>query len=182
VSRPFRWMLIGISATTVAGLWLYLHSSRRDSLPHPVVQQAELYIKQPRWKLFDRQGRLARQLHARRLEQWAGEEAARLIQPQLTINDRQQRQWRVHAGTGWIYSDDRPFLLEHDVVLHREPENNGLFLETARLRIERNGDSVETDAAVVLQAGSWHFTSKGMRADLGRQQLELLTQVRGIHE
>jgi LPS export ABC transporter protein LptC len=176
-------MLIAISAaTTAASLWLYLHSSQRDSMPHPASQQAELYIKQPRWVLFDRQGRLSRQLHAQRLEQWAGEDAAHLIQPQLTINDRQQRQWRVHARSGWIYPDNRPFLLEQEVVMHQEPENSGLFLKTTRLHIDRSGDSVETDAPVVLRAGSWHFTSKGMRANLGRQQLELLAQVRGIHE
>ena len=88
----------------------------------------------------------------------------------------------MHAGTGWIYPDNRPFLLEQEVVMHQEPENSGLFLKTTRLRIEHNGDSVETDAAVVLRAGSWHFTAEGMRANLGQQQLELLTQVRGIHE
>jgi len=182
VTRPSSWMLIGISAATAASLWLYLHTSQRDSMPHPVAQLPELYIEQPRWTMFDPQGRLSRQLHAQRLEQWAGEEAARLIQPQLTINDRQQRQWRAYARTGWIYPDNRPFLLEQEVVMHQEPENSGLFLKTTRLRIDRSGDSVETDAPVVLQAGSWHFTSRGMRANLGRQQLELLAQVRGIHE
>jgi len=175
-------MLIGLSAVTAASLWLYLHTSQRDSTPYPVAQLPELYIDQPRWTMFDPQGRLSRQLHAQRLEQWAGEEAARLIQPQLTINDRQQRQWRVHAGSGWIYPDDRPFLLEQDVVMHQQPENSGLFLNTTRLRIDHSGDSVETDAPVELRAGSWHFTAKGMRANLGRQQPELLAQVRGIHE
>ena len=182
MTRPSSWMLIGISAATAASLWLYLHTSQRDSMPYPVSQQAELYINQPRWTLFDREGRLSRQLHAQRLEQWAGEEAARLIQPQLTISDPQQRQWRVHARTGRIPPDNRPLLLEQEVVMQRGPENSGLFLETTRLRIERNGDSVETDAAVVVRAGNWHFTSKGMHANLDRQQLELLAQVRGIHE
>ena len=184
MTRPCSWMLIGISATTAASLWLYLHSSQQDNRPPQaaLLQQAELYINQPRWTMFDRQGRLSTQVHAQRLEQWAGEEAARLIQPQLTISDRQQRQWRVHARTGRILPDNRPLLLEQEVVMQRGPENSGLFLETTRLRIEHNGESVETDAAVVLRAGSWHFTAKGLRANLGQQQLELLTQVRGIHE
>jgi LPS export ABC transporter protein LptC len=175
-------MLIGISAATAASLWLYVHTSQRDGMPYPASPQADLYINQPRWTLFDRQGHLSRRLHAQRLEQWAGEEAARLIQPQLTINDRQQRRWRVHAKTGWIYPDNRPFLLEQEVVLQQEPESSGLLLETAHLRIDRSGDSVETDAAVVLRKGSWHFTSTGMRANLGQQRLELLAQARGIHE
>lgn len=151
-------------------------------MPYPASQLPDLYISQPHWALFDQQGRLARQLRAQGLEQWPGEEAARLIQPQLTINDRQQRQWRLHASSGRIYPDSRPFLLEQGVVMQQESGNSGLLLETAYLHIDRSGDSVETDASVVLRAGSWHFTGKGMRADLDRQQLELLTQVRGIHE
>jgi len=184
VTRPCSWMLIGVSATTAASLWLYLQSSQQDTRPpQPALQQAELYISQPRWTMFDRQGRLSTQVRAQRLEQWAGEEAARLIQPQLSISDRQQRQWHLHARTGRIPPDNRPLLLEQEVVMQQGgPENSGLFLETTRLRIERNGESVETDAAVVLRAGSWHFTAKGLRANLGRQQLELLAQVRGIHE
>lgn len=166
----------------MASLWLFLQTSQRDSLPAPASQLPEMYINQPRWTLFDAQGRPSRQLHARRLEQWAGEGAARLIQPRLTINDRQQRHWRIQAKSGWIYPQERPVLLEQEVVMQQAPENSGLILETTQLRIDPGKDTVETDAAVVLRTGSWHFTSTGMRADLGQQQLELLTQVRGIHE
>ena len=167
---------------TAASFWLYMHTGQRDSMPYAAAQQADLTIRQPSWTLFDRQGKVFRQLHAQRLEQWAGEEAARLIQPQLSFKDRQQRHWRVHARSGRIYPDNRPFLLEQEVVMHQEPENSGLVLTTTRLRIEHKGDSVETDAPVVLRAGNWRFTSTGMRANLAQQQLELLAQVRGIYE
>ena len=175
-------MLFGSLAATTASLWLFLHSSQPLGLPVPASPLPDIYINQPRWALFDQQGRPSRQLFARRMEQWAGEDAARLIQPRLHISDRQQRNWSVHAKYGWIYPDDRPFLLEDEVVMQQKPENGGLMLQTTQLRIEPSGDRVETETAVVLRAGSWHFTSKGMRADLGQQQLELLTQVRGIHE
>lgn len=173
---------MAITAITMASLWLFLQTSQRNSLSAPASQLPEMYIKQPRWTLFDAQGRPSRQLRARRLEQWAGAEAARLIQPRLTINDRQRRRWRIQAKSGWIYPQERPVLLEQQVVMQQAPENSGLILETTQLRIDPSKDTVETDAAVVLRTGSWHFTSKGMRADLGQQQLELLTQVRGIHE
>ena len=166
----------------VATLWLFLHGSQRDSAPVSISQLPDLYIDRPRWTLFDQQGHPSRQLHARRLEQWAGEDAARLIQPRLSINDRQQRHWHIAAKTGWISPDERPFLLEQEVTVRQEPANGGLFLQTAQLRIDRSTDTIETESAVVLRAGSWHFTAMGMRANLGRQQLELLSQVRGIHE
>ena len=176
-------MLTGVLLAGVAALWLMPHSSQRENAPVSAAPQLpELYIDRPRWTLFDQQGRPSRQLQARRLEQWAGEEAARLTQPRLNINDRQQRHWLIDAKTGWIYPDERPFLLEQEVTVQQEPANNGLLLQTAQLRIDHNTDTIDTEAPVVLRTGSWHFTSMGMRANLGRQQLELLTQVRGIHE
>jgi len=165
-----------------ASFWLYMHTGQRDSMPYAAAQQADLTIRQPHWTLFDQHGDISTQLHAQRLEHWAGEQAARLIQPRLSIRDRQQRLWRVHARSGRIYPANQPLLLEQEVIMRQEPENDGLLLQTTRLRIDRNGDSVETDEAVVLQAGSWHFTATGMRANLSRQRLELLAQVRGIHE
>ena len=166
----------------VTALWLSLHGSQQDSLSVSASPLPHLYIDRPRWTRFDQQGHPSRQLQARRLVQWAGEDAARLTQPRLIINDQQQRYWRIIAETGWIYPDERPFLLEQDVKVQQEPANSGLSLQTNQLRIDRATDTIETDEAVVLQARSWHFTSMGLRADLGRQQLELLTQVRGIHE
>ncbi len=182
MTRACSWALIGTAAAAAASLWLFIQTSQWDSKSGQSSQGPELFIEQPRWKLFDGQGRVSRWLNARRLEQWAGEEAARLIQPQLRIQDRQERQWRIEASYGRIYPDGKPFLLEQDVVLQQEPGNNGLTLKTERLSIAGSGASLETDAAVVLQRGSWHFTSNGMRANLDQQQLELFTRVRGRHE
>ena len=182
MSRLSSWLLTAIAMATAASYWLYIHTGQRDSVPYAAAQKADLTIRQPRWTLFDGQGDIATQLHAQRLQRWAGEQAARLIQPRLSIWDQQQRLWRVHARSGRIYPANQPLLLEQEVIMRQEPETDGLLLQTTRLRIDRNGDSVETDEAVVLPAGSWHFTATGMRANLGRQRLELLAQVRGIHE
>ena len=88
----------------------------------------------------------------------------------------------VRRRQGRLDPDKGSILLEKQVVLHREPQTGGLTLSTARLHIAEQGDRVETDAPVELQAGSWHFTAKWLRSSLGGQRLELLEQVRGIHE
>ena len=166
----------------VASLWLYLHTGRMGSERSGAARQPDLVIQEPRWTVFDQQGQPVRRLHAQRLEQWQGERGARLIGPRLEISTPQRRQWRAQAGQGWLYPDGQPMVLKRQVIVEREPEKSGLVLKTEQLRIADSGDLVETDAAVVLQAGSWHFTSKGLRTDLGRQRLELLGQVRGINE
>jgi LPS export ABC transporter protein LptC len=174
--------LVAASAAAAASLWLHLHTREQGKPSNPASPQAELYIKQPRWTVFDQEGHLSRQLQARGLEQWADEEAARLLEPQLYFRDRQQRQWRVQARTGRAYPDNRPLLMQEGVVMRQEPENSGLVLKTAYLRIHPRGEAVETEAAVVLRSGNWHFTAEGLRANLDQRRLELLAQVRGVHE
>lgn len=177
-----RWLTPAIALTaalSTAGLHLLTRSGLSEQTD---LQQPDIYIDQADWHLFDLQGRLAKQLQATRVEQWPDEEGARLIQPRLHIRDRQQRSWQIEAEKGWIHPDEGPFLLEQAVVLHQEGTASGLNARTERLQISRAGDFLQTDNAVVLDSGNWHFTGVGLRADLGRQRIELLNRVQGIHD
>jgi LPS export ABC transporter protein LptC len=73
-------------------------------------------------------------------------------------------------------------VLEAAVNLQREAGDSGLVLHTEKLRIDDKGDVIETDRPVVLVSGNWHFSATGLHAELGRQQLQLLGNVRGIHD
>ncbi len=168
---------------TAASFWLHLYASRGGSAQMQADALPDLYIEQPQWDLFDEQGRPVRQLRAERLEQWAGEPHARLIQPRLNIRDHHQRHWELRAGRGRMSADGQPLSLEQQVVLEPGGDaRDGTTVSTERLKIAGNGALVETDAPVVLQSGNWHFSAGGLRADLGQQRVELLNRVRGTHE
>jgi LPS export ABC transporter protein LptC len=178
-----HWITItALASATVAALSLYLYTGQLDSRRSGTSPQPDLYVNQPRLTLFNRKGQVRKQLHADRLEKWPDENGARLTEPRLDISDRKQRQWRATARTGRMNPDDQSILLEQDVVLKREPDNNGLVIKTGKLHIAQDADTIETDDAVVLASGSWHFTATGLRTSLGRQHLELLNKVRGRHE
>jgi LPS export ABC transporter protein LptC len=68
------------------------------------------------------------------------------------------------------------------VVLRQEAGVDALRLNTERLRVAADADLVESDVAVVLRSGNWHFSAGGLRADLGQQHIELLDRVEGVHE
>ena len=179
-ARSRQWISVSLVAAAVAGtFWLYIHTSGQARTPSGASQLPELYIVQPDWTLFDPNGQADKRMRAERLEQWHHEEGARLFEPRMQISDQQRRRWHARARQGRIYPDKASIVLEKQVVLHREPETGGLVVTTSRLHIAHQGDSVETDAPVELQAGSWHFTSKGLRSSLGGQRLELLGQVNG---
>jgi LPS export ABC transporter protein LptC len=181
-SSARRWALIATLMMTAGTLWFSLHSSRIQLTAPGHAQLPELYAEEPGWYLFNRYGQLEKHVQARRLEQWPGQEAAYLIEPRIQLRDQQQGQWHTQARQGWFYPDHRPIVLEKQVVLTRQAGGSGLVMKSAQLRIADSGDRVETDKPVVLQTGSWHFTSDGLRADLGAQRLELLERVRGTHE
>jgi len=182
VNRPQRGTLVLAVFATAASFWLQLQASRGGPAQAAAAARPDLYIEQPRWAQFDAWGRLVRQLQASRAEQWPGEQDARLIRPQLEIRDRHQRHWQMQAARGRLSADGEPLLLEQQVLLRPVAENDGPLLTTERLSIARGGDLVETDAPVVLDSGNWHFSAGGLRAEFGRERIELLNGVRGIHE
>ena len=183
MTRNRHWLAITtLAGASVAALWLFLYTGQLENDRYGSSPQPDLTISRPQLTLFSRQGDIRSQLYASRLEQWPGENSARLAQPRLTINDPMQRQWRATARSGHMNPDDESLLLQGDVVLKREPDSHGLVIKTAKLHIARNGDAIATDEAGVLTSGSWHFTALGLRTRLDQQRLELLSKVRGRHE
>lgn len=142
----------------------------------------DFYVEQPHWREFDREGRLSRELHAARVEQWPHEHRARLIEPRLRVSDARQQHWQASAQLGWVPPDRRQLVLEGGVRLSREPENTGPVVTTEQLRIGTRDNVIQTERPVVMVSGKWHFTAAGLQADLGRQQLQLQGNVRGIHD
>jgi LPS export ABC transporter protein LptC len=182
VTRSRQGVLALAAATTAASFGLQLHVSHNGPARPGAAARPDLYIEQPHWQQFDAQGRLTRQLEASRVEQWPGEQDARLIRPQLQIHDRDQRHWQLQAARGRLTSDGEPLLLEQQVVVRRVAASHGPVVTTERLNIARSGDLLETDTAVVLQSGNWHFRAGGLRAEVGAERIELFNRVRGIHE
>ena len=182
MNPPQKGALALAAVATAVSLGLQLHASRSVSDPPAVGALPELYIEEPHWDRFDAQGRLATQLHASRAEQWPGEPDTRLIEPQVQIRTSHQGHWLLQAERGRLAADGGSLLLEQQVVLRPGAANQGPVLSTGRLNIAATGDLVETDAPVVLQSANWHFTAGGLRAELGRERIQLFNRVRGTHE
>lgn len=182
MTRSQKGTLAVAAVATAASLGLQLHTSRSVSDPRGVGALPDLYIEQPHWDRFDAQGRLAAQLQASRAERWPGESDTRLIEPQLEIRTPHQGHWLLRAERGRMAAHGGPLLLEQQVVVRPGAASQGPVLTTGRLNIAAAGDLMETDAPVVLQSANWHFTAGGLRAELGRQRIQLFNRVRGTHE
>jgi LPS export ABC transporter protein LptC len=181
VSGVQRWILLAALAASLGALWLQL-ATRQAADRESRADLPDIAIEQPFWQLFDERGAARHEVRAARLEQWPGESQARLIEPRLQLTDNRQKRWQATARRGWIPEDQQRIVLEQEVTLQREPAQRGPVITTEQLRIGRQGDVIETDKPVVLASGNWHFSASGLRAELGRQQLQLLGNVRGTHD
>jgi LPS export ABC transporter protein LptC len=167
---------------SLAALWLQLTARQAADGADRHANLPDVAIERPLWQVFDANGGVRHALQAERLEQWPGEAQARLVEPRLALTDQRSQRWTASARRGWISDDQQRIVLEQQVRLQQEPEKAGPVVTTEHLRIARQGDVIETDSPVALASGSWHFTAGGLRAEPGRQQLQLLGNVRGIHE
>jgi LPS export ABC transporter protein LptC len=181
VTAARRWLLTLAAAAVAASAWLYLDARGAHDTAAGAARAPQLLIDQPRWKLYDASGRVDRRLSAQRLEQWEGKDGAQLVEPRLVLHDARQRDWQLRAASGVIYADRRPIMLHRDVEL-TQLSPGGLTARTRHLQLGRNGQRMKTDSAVELESGNWRFTADGMRANLGEQRLQLLGNVRGMHE
>ena len=177
-----RGFLLAALAASLAALWLALATRQAADSEGHRAELPDVTIEQPFWQLFDENGAGRHEVHATRLEQWPGEPQARLTEPRLQLTDKRQQRWQAAARRGWIPEDPQSIVLEQQVTLQREPAQEGPVITTQHLRIAREGDLLETDQPVVLTSGNWHFSASGLRAELGRAQLQLLGNVRGIHD
>jgi LPS export ABC transporter protein LptC len=182
VSRVQRWFLLGTLAAGLAAVWLQLSTREAAHAENTRSELPDVAIELPVWQLFDENGTIQHEVRAARLEHWPGESQARLIEPRLQVTDIRQQRWQASARSGWIPEDQQHIVLEQHVTLRRETAERGLVVTTEHLRLMRQGDVIETDQPVVLASGNWHFTASGLRAELGRHHLQLLGNVRGIHD
>jgi lipopolysaccharide export system protein LptC len=170
------------AATSLAVLGLYLHTRLSDPATTDQPAAPDMYIDHPVWQQFDVQGRLSRQLRAERMEHWPGEDASRLVEPRLRLGRDSEARWTASARRGQLQDQPALLVLEQQVVLAREPATAGPVINTSWLRISGPDHLIETDRAVVLNSGSWHVTATGLHAAAGSRRLELLENVRGIHD
>lgn len=172
----------GLLAAALAGgliaLWLHLSTLLSGDKPQTPTRRPDLYIDRPEWRSFGEQGDLQRRLSAAKLEKWPSERRTRLLEPHLELVDAGREPWQADARRGWLDDERRQLTLQQQVRLQR----GSLVVTTEALQIGERGGLIETDRPVVLESGNWHFTAIGLRAELGRQQLQLLENVRGIHE
>lgn len=107
-----------------------------------------------------------------------------LLNPYLEFYRPPQQPWRIRSETGKANDEGSLVNLLGEVHIWREASDNtrAMTLDTHNLTVQPNRDYAETHEPVQITTEGSTIQGTGMRAYFDTEQVELLSDVRGVHE
>lgn len=167
------------------GLLRWVESSMRK--PAPAENQAPvLIIEQFRAVRTSVTGLREYVVEAPLLRQLPGRSGTWIERPVLDWyqSDGETREWRLRAEQGWVAADQQSIRLEGEVIMTRTADSGKAPVEitTHDVLIRPAERYAETSASARAVTPGGELRAIGVRAYLDREQLELLSEVRGYYE
>lgn len=187
---PLPWLVVGVLVIVFA---TFKYTSTQDvSAP----QQAEIkifphsYITDVEVRQYDRDGGIHYQMNTPLIRRFQvkdspSEQDYSLFETPvfMLVNNPQKPGWFVTAQEGRLDNNDTWFTLTHEVLARQTSEKQGeTTITTSDLRLNTQEQFAETSKAVTMRAAKSQITAVGMRADMKREHIELLSNVKGTYE
>ena len=101
----------------------------------------------------------------------------------ILVNDPKKPGWFVTSQEGRLDSNNEWFTLTQEVVARQTSEKQGeTIITTSDLRLNTREQFAETSKAVTMRAAKSQITGTGMHADMKRDRIQLLSNVKGTYE
>jgi len=131
----------------------------------------------------DTDGGLSERLDSPLLVHFTDGGGTELVRPWLRFYTAGEPDWQVVAERAWVDESRDVILLHGEVEGWREGADGSRETEflTRDLRALRSARYAETDASGILRKGPTSSFGVGLRIDLARDRLTLLSNVRSLH-
>ncbi len=129
---------------------------------------------------YRRDGAIAYRWRADSADRMVSSGDVRLSQPHYIGNIGAQRPWTAQAATGTLSQNGQQLQLRNQVLV--EDLIHEAQIRTEQLSIDLEQSIVSTDQPLSLKLPNGETRSVGMTADLQREKVELLSQVKGHYE
>ncbi|MGD8174620.1 LPS export ABC transporter periplasmic protein LptC [Marinimicrobium sp. ARAG 43.8] len=188
--KPRTWIGLFL-LVALAALWDY---SPKDLMRDPAPEETrahypQAYIIRANTHRYDTEGQLhyhllsARVDHFQRIPgQASPQDYSLFLTPRLTLHGESPQPWNLNANLGRSDATGDKIRLTGEVHLWQQAQAGTTELNTPELLIEPNRQYAETDKTVNMRSPRGRQEAVGMQADLGNDIIELLSEVRGIHE
>lgn len=209
--KPLVWLgvfaLIGLAA-----LWDFSPEDLMRDPPEPEEAFPQAYMIQSETRRFNTEGQLHHQLLSERANHFqpspqgaSAQDYSEIQKPDITVYDQSEDEadaradgngianetgneeqrpapWRLTADWGHSNAGADRIRLWDNVRAWQETDDGLTELTTPELFIEPARQFAETDKAVKMRSPEGRHQAVGMRADLEKDYIELLSEVRGTYE
>lgn len=149
-------------------------------------QEFDYYLSELDTTRFSQDGRREWRLQAQRLTHFPTPEFSLLDRPQLSLFPEGDEPWFIEAERARIDQDsegrERMQLDGNVVITYVDGGGQTLTIYTDTLTVYPEQRLAETAAEVLMTTAGSELRSRGLRADLNTQLIELLANVRGYYD
>ncbi len=159
--------------------WKSIHKTPYESRTEADKTPA-FFFSEFKSTIMDESGKAHYELSAAMLYHYPDDGRATMESPVLVIFRKDGgAAWHVSADSGELLDDGKQFILRKNVRLFRKQD--GFAVETDSLTVWPDRSVAETDQAVVLTNSLGKVDALGLWADFSKEQLVLLSRVRGYY-
>lgn len=179
--RIDKWLVVlVVLALSTLSWWMPLEQGPVTQLVTPVKKHhvADFHLADFDMVAMNAAGRPRYHLQGRALSHYADDDTAQITVPQLTVYRRGAVPWAARAEQAQVAAGGETVWLRERVKVARLSEDQ-LEIHTSSLRVEPSKEYAETDQPVTIVTALGVTRGVGMEADLKRERLALLAQVRG---
>ncbi|WP_347332793.1 LPS export ABC transporter periplasmic protein LptC [Marinimicrobium locisalis] len=186
--HPLTWVGLFLLIAVVA-VWDY---SPEDLLREKETQQErfpQAYMIDSQTRRYNKEGELHYRMLSERADffQFLPERSSprdySLIQsPEVTVHGEGEHPWRLTSRVGRSNATGDELRFNGNVRAWQSQPGGELVLTTPELLVEPNRQYAHTSKAVKMRSPRGQHEAIGMRADLSKDHIELLSEVRGTYE
>lgn len=148
--------------------------------PVAVKEYPEWYWEGADYRSYTEAGLVAQEATAKDALHYKNQDKTLLSEPSVTTYADNRDTWFTDARQGSIAEDGNRLELWDDV--HIRKDDDSLSVRTERLVVFPEQNMAETDKPVILTGKGTRTDAVGMRAWLETQKIELLSEVKTVHD
>ena len=158
-------------------------SPTRTTVDGKVRHDPDYYAENMTIYSMDKTGDLQYQLEVSHLEHYPDDQSMLLSYPQMILYQDQHPSWTITSDNGTVTANGKEVTLSNNVIAKLTEKENvtQMKLTTEDLLVRPDKKYAETDNNVLLQDENGSTRAKGMKADIEKNRIQLLSNVRGTY-
>lgn len=178
-------LILVACAVAVATWWFTKRSAMTPTIETSgTTQPPDQTLEGIRFISMDTNGKPSYRIDAPGMRYYNAQDRAELDEPRMQYFRPNKKPIRLNAARAVVLKNKDEVRLLDDVTMERpaDAERSALRLEMRDVTIHPNAETLSTDQKVRAQGDYFWIEGRGMRANLGEETIEILSEAHGVYE